>query len=352
MQTSFPHINIMEKSIFEDIERREKTDERQSKYSKYCDLVYYPSSVTPGIELAMMVYKPDKPTHIFVTTHGWHMSIPSHSVESVTGASSCLAVHVDMRGRALSDGKADCNGFEIYDVIDACEYVKKHYAEYISDPEVVYFEGGSGGGGNAYALAAKFPDYFAAITSMCGPSDYAVWYDNDPIGEFQDELSVWIGERGEKGAYNEAYASRSGIYGVKNLCSPMVIIHGETDERVPVYHARNYMKEVERQGKTDLVKYTELRGIGGFEHWQNATEADMQLIDRLSKENREKHQKPVEIARKGRMAVLGYLVTKHFSVFCESLDTVAEIIYDLDADTFEFIGDGKYTIIKKSARPI
>ena len=67
----------MEKSIFEDIERREKTSERQSRYSKYCDLIYYPSSVTPGIELAMMVYKPDKPTHIFVTTHGWHMSIPS-----------------------------------------------------------------------------------------------------------------------------------------------------------------------------------------------------------------------------------------------------------------------------------
>ena len=332
-------------TIYEDNIRADKTCERQNKYSKYCDLIYYSSSVTPGLRLAMLVCKPEKPTHIVATTHGWHMSIPTFS--ETRGPSGCLTVHVDMRGRAFSDGTPDCNGYELIDVIDACEYVKRHYTEYISDPDIVYFEGGSGGGGNAYALAAKFPDYFSAVTTMCGPSDYALWYDNDPIGEFRDELSVWIGDRGEKGTYNEAYASRSGICGVCNLCSPMVIIHGETDERVPSYHARNYMKEVEKNGKGDLVRYFELKGIGGFEHWKNATADDMMLIDSLAKENREKHQTPVNIPRKGRLAVLGYLVTKHFSVFCDSLDSVGEVVYDLDRGVIDFIGSCSARIIRR-----
>lgn len=331
-------------SIYEDKLRVEKSEARKSKYSKYCDLVYYESSVSPGIMLAMLVCKPEKPTPIVATTHGWHMSIPAFS--ETRGPSSCLTVHVDMRGRAMSDGRADCNGYELFDVIDACEYVKSHYAEYISDPNLVYFEGGSGGGGNAYALAAKFPDYFAAVTTMCGPSDYALWYDNDPIGEFQDELDVWVGNRGESGSYNEAYSSRSGICGVQNLCSPMVIIHGETDERVPSYHARRYVEEVERQGKDVLVKYYELKGIGGFEHWQNATLDDMCLIDSLSKKNRSDHTVPVSIPQRGKMAVLGYLVTKHFSVFCESVDNIGIVEYDLGLDSIEFHGNCSVRIIR------
>ena len=319
-------------SIYEDAIRAEKTTDRKNQYSPYCDLVYYESSVTPGVMLAMLVRKPNHPTPILATTHGWHMSIPAFV--PTDKPAECLTVRVDMRGRAFSEGKQDCNGYELFDVIDACEYVKKHYAEYVSDPDLVYFEGGSGGGGNAYALAAKFPDYFAAITTMCGPSDYMVWYDNDPIGEFCDDLDIWVGERGEKGSYNAAYASRSGIFGVENLCSPMVIIHGETDERVPSYHARNYMKEVERCGKNDLVTYHELKGIGGFEHWRNATHDDMLYIDRLSKEIRANNQSPINIPRKGKMTVLGYLVTKDFSVFCDNIDGMGEIEYDLDAGIF------------------
>lgn len=106
-----------------------------------------------------------------------------------------LRLQIDMRGRAFSDGAADCNGLELYDIIDACEYAKKHYSKYIIDPEVVYFEAGSGGGGNCYAVISKFPDYFAAATAMCGISDYGMWYDNDRTGEFRDEMDIWIASK-------------------------------------------------------------------------------------------------------------------------------------------------------------
>ena len=51
-------------------------DER-NRYSRYCDFIYYPSSITPGLTLAMRVCKPERPGYILATTHGWHMPIPA-----------------------------------------------------------------------------------------------------------------------------------------------------------------------------------------------------------------------------------------------------------------------------------
>lgn len=51
-------------------------EDRHNRYSPYCDLIYYPSSREPKLRMAMRVLKPRNPSHILVTTHGWHMSIP------------------------------------------------------------------------------------------------------------------------------------------------------------------------------------------------------------------------------------------------------------------------------------
>ena len=259
----------MENSLnkYEDRVRKEKVEgKKENRYSKYCDFIYYKSSVNPELTLAMRVLKPEKPSYIVATTHGWHMSIADFE-EYEKPVSDFLMVEVDMRGRAFSDGTQDCNGWELYDIIDAVEYVKKNYKEYLLSTSIVYFEAGSGGGGNAYAIAGKFPDYFAAIVSMCGISDYRLWYENDNVGEFRDELDIWIGD-----AHNlQAYNSRSGIITVKNLCTPLAIIHGEKDIRVPIYHARNYMEKVIENNKQHLVEYWEVSDIGGADHWSHAT---------------------------------------------------------------------------------
>ena len=46
------------------------------------------------------------------------------------------------------------------------------------------------------------------------------------------------------------------------------------------------------------------------------------------------------------MKVCGYLVTKEFSVFCDSLDRVGDIIYNLDEESFEYIGSGDVKILR------
>ena len=92
---------------FEDKLRIEKTDlVRENRYSRYCDFIFYPSSLDPQLILAMRVLKPEKPSYILAGTHGWHMSIPEFE-EYTEPQSDYLQIQVYMRGRAFSDGMPD-----------------------------------------------------------------------------------------------------------------------------------------------------------------------------------------------------------------------------------------------------
>lgn len=331
--------------LYSDRNREVKHDnlEIKNKYSKYRDLIYYRSSINPDIALAMIVNKPDKPSYLVATTHGWHMSIPQF-VENNDKPSKYLEVIVDMRGRAFSEGKQDCNGYELFDLYDACEYVKKHYKDYIIDENIIFYEGGSGGGGNAYELACKFPDYFAAIVAMCGISDYALWYKNDLVGEFKDEMEPWIGYTPEQNL--EAYASRSGIDGVSNLRSPMFIAHGETDIRVPCYHARNYVNKANEVGRGNLVTYWEVPQTGGPDHWTYITDENAKKLEQLCDEHKQAHLKPVTLERKGSLIIHGYLKTKYFFVVLDDIGAVGKIDYDIDKDYFKVDSKVGYKLYK------
>lgn len=321
------------------VRETKKGEEKKNQYSRYCDLIYYQSSINPELTLAMRISKPEKPSYILAGTHGWHMSIQRYE-ELEAPESEYLKVQVDMRGRAYSDGKPDCNGWELYDIIDAVEYVKEHYREYILDKDVVYFEAGSGGGGNAYTIAGKFPDYFAQVTALSGMSDYSLYYEDDKIGEFRDEMDVWIGDFQNK----EAYKTRSGIALLDNLCVSLAIVHGEKDIRVPIYHARNYVAAAAKCGKDHLVSYLELAGVGGMDHYVNITENQTRQMLEFSESLRRKNRKPVQIPRNGRMKVGGFLFTKEFYVILNSIDKMAEVEYDMDKGMLSVTGvaEGEY----------
>ena len=327
---------------FEDRVRAEKKEElRVNQYSKYCDFIYYQSSVNPELTLAMRILKPKAPSYIVVGTHGWHMSIPEFQ-EYESPESEYLKVQVDMRGRRFSDGQPDCNGLELIDVIDAVEYVKTHYSEYILDKEVVYYEGGSGGGCNGMAIAAKFPDYFAHYVNLYGPADLLMFYRNDKIGEFQDEMDVWIGN-----IENEtAYMARSGTWLVENICAPMVLVYGENDARVPIAQAEGYVARAKAVGKGNLISYIRLKGVGGRTHLDNITEAEQLAFEQFYEGERKKCRVPVSIPRKGKFKIGGYLITKHFSVMLDSMNKLADITYDLDNNIFEISGvsESEYTL--------
>jgi len=304
--------------------RQKEAKELVGKF-KWIDFRYYPSSVTPGIRLAATFRKPRKPAPILVTAHGWHgsLAVPTGKDDR---PGRYFTINVDMRGRAHSTGKPDASGWELQDWIDAVEFARREYAEYISDPECVYAVGGSGSGGNVYSLLWKFPDFFAAAVVRAGMSDYAEWYRRDEKGEFRDELEPWIG--GTLDEKPEAYKSRSGLTTVGNILTPLVIFHAEEDIRVPVYHARAYYEAAKKLGKN--VRYFELAGAGGRGHFDNITPEQTKLCATRQAELFEAYKRPPVLPGKGHMVVAGYLKTKMFRVVLSSIDRIGEVDYDLE----------------------
>lgn len=300
--------------------------------SEVVDFVQIKSSITDNVAFAAVIYKPSKPSPILLTTHGWHGSVSIPSKGSENPYPDFLFVQVDMRGRKYSTGKADCNGLELYDVYDAYKYVLKEYPELILDEKQVYFIGGSGGGGNGYALSGKFPDLFCSVVISCGISDYAEWFKNDTIGEFRDEMIPWIGTSPDQNM--EAYMSRSGITTLENILSPVYIVHGETDIRVPVTHARNFYSKALKFNKT--VHYLELDKVGTRSHWGNISPEQEQEKNEFISKGLEIKNAP-ELPIKGKFIVAGYIVTGKFSVFLDSIDSVGRIKYNLKRGKIKFI---------------
>ncbi|MDF2669388.1 MAG: peptidase family protein [Paenibacillus sp.] len=313
---------------YEDRERLGKSNMLEPFYSPYQDFRIYESSVTQGIRLGLNVIKPERPSYMLVKLHGWHMSMPMPERRETPLDSPYLIVQVDMRGRAFSEGEEDCNGYELIDIYDAVQFVRSEYSEYLLAPDPVYLEGGSGGGGNVLAAAAKFPDLFAAASAYYGISDYAVWYEQDKTGEFIDDMDIWIGCSPSQD--EQRYAARSGLHLAANVITPLYIAHGENDIRIPVDHARMYVQHMARLGKSSIIHYDELFGVGGQGHQDHIREEQLELIRIGSERNRTQHMAKRELPLKGELIIGGYVYTASFQVHLESVHSLAIMEYDLE----------------------
>lgn len=328
-------------SLFEDI--KFINDTSRFFTTEKIDFIRIKSTVSEGVEFAVVVFKPEKPSPIMLLSHGWHQSVMPPSGKSKNPYPGFLTVQVDMRGRQFSTGKPDCNGLELYDFYDTWLYLTQHYKKYISDPAQVYYSGGSGGGGNGYSIIGKFPDLFCSALISCGISDYAEWFKNDKVGEFRDEMLVWIGATPEQNM--EAYRSRSGITTTRNVLTPAYIVHGETDLRVPVTHARNFVNKAREYGKT--IQYLELENVGTRDHWGRITPEQEKQRAEFGREALKYHPAP-QLPPSGELIVAGYVVTKQFTVFMNSIDAVGKIKYDLQKRKVSFI-EGRGKIIWKKS---
>jgi pimeloyl-ACP methyl ester carboxylesterase len=296
----------------------------------------YPSSVQPDLTLYADFRVPAEPRRLLVTTHGWHGQIKqahSDNVPTETADPDWFTIAVEMRGRGDSGGKPDCNGWELQDVVDAVDFARRTYPDSILYPDLVTLIGGSGGGGNVMGLVGKFPDFFCRARAECGIGDYGLWYRNDKVGEFRDEMDVWMGTTPELDP--EAYASRGGVTTAGNLCAPLLIIHGDSDRRVPAEQSRAYVDAARRAGKGYLVTYYELKGVGHPGHYGGSTPAQTEFRLKTGEAFIQTEPTPAAIPEKGLFMVAGFIRTRHFEVELESINRVAELHYDLKRNRFK-----------------
>ncbi len=228
-----------------------------------------------------------------------------------------FAVGVQMRGRGGSAGTPDSGGLEILDIYDAVQYVLGHFADRI-DPLNVNLWGYSGGGGNAFSCAVRFPDLFNQIASFFGISDYAYWYSTS---SYADRIAAQVGGTPDEVPW--AYASRRALEAVGN--NPLSKIHifwDEMESACNPWMNKEYLRIAEQLGLINVVGHeskTTQPQDERYIHGNNKpgvrrAEENILLPEIFSSQ----HRRELSLPDSGHLEVPGFVITRHFQLWVGS----------------------------------
>jgi len=192
---------------------------------------------------------------IILVLHGYSGPFGGDDIIQRFAKKGLFAIKTYKRSFGGSQGTSDDSAREIYDFVDAVEYVKSHYSSVV-DPTNINVVGYSGGGGNVYGLITKFPDYFRTAQSFFGMSDYGYndtygWWNNGGSG-YQATMQSRIG--GTPSQVRNNYYARAHYFGAKNNPYTHIQLFTDTAETVvPSTHATQYTTISDAAGFTNVV---------------------------------------------------------------------------------------------------
>ncbi len=131
-----------------------------------------------------------------------------------------MALALSLRGWLGSEGENDQGLRQPLDVLAAIDWLAKRP---LVDPKRLALVGASMGGQVALLAAAHKPPV-QAVASFFAPADLARWREDNPfIRDYLDDLCG-----------PEGLPVRSPILRVAQIDAPVLLIHGDRDENVPV----------------------------------------------------------------------------------------------------------------------
>jgi dipeptidyl aminopeptidase/acylaminoacyl peptidase len=137
----------------------------------------------------------------------------------------------------------DWGGAEQGDVATVAEHVVEIH-DWVDEDRIVMY-GRSFGGYSAYWQAVQYPDLYDAVISWVGVSDLADMHENT-MPHFKTELmEKYMGDPEENA---DIYEERSPVTHVENIESPLLMLHGVNDRRVPVSQARLMDEALQEHG--------------------------------------------------------------------------------------------------------
>ena len=147
-------------------------------------------------------------------------------------------------GRGVAFGKrsqADYAGGEFEDLVDGIQHLA---STGLIDPERVGITGGSYGGFAAAWAATALTEHFAASVMFVGISDHVSRFGTTDIPEemFAVHSRRWPWE------HWDWFRERSPIYHSTKARTPLLILHGEDDARVPVSQGKELFRYLDAQG--------------------------------------------------------------------------------------------------------
>lgn len=278
---------------------------------------------------------------ICVLMHGWNGSAADYypSKTNEFAEYGFFSIAVGMRGRDGASGLPDANARELYDIIDAVEYVKANYPDEV-DPDNIVLAGYSGGGGNSFGLAAKFPDYINVHAAHFGISDAG--YDNQESWMVThpnrvSSLEERVGLSREEG--RERYYSRAHQYGIaKNYKNGFIFIyHDRGDSVVKWTQSQMVADEMEKESLSNFsIDITESTDNPRWRHQQ--PDAGSEVINTRNEWGPLVLNNAIpawEIADQGSLLIQGYIVTKKFSIWLgNGQEHVADLEYDVSGNSY------------------
>jgi pimeloyl-ACP methyl ester carboxylesterase len=198
-------------------------------------------------------YTPESgPRPLVIALHGWGArdfnAVLWPGLAQAASDQGFILVAPDVRGQS----EHTASGRVQRDVLDILNYVI-NAPEYNVDVNRVYLVGKSMGGMFASTIAAKYPDRFAGLVTIMGPSDLTQWY---------WEVETWRKNviANEVGGLPQnvpfGYQRRSASVMPHNLRHiPTLIIHGRDDTLVPFSHGENLYRVLEPYGKVTLQPF-------------------------------------------------------------------------------------------------
>jgi dipeptidyl aminopeptidase/acylaminoacyl peptidase len=131
---------------------------------------------------------------------------------------------------------------------DISEGVRHLVRTGVADPRRVCIYGASYGGYAAVWGLIKTPDLYRCGVALAGVTDinhlFSDWNDVGKIGR-----EIWRFRIGDRERDRARFDSVSPLLRAGDIRAPLLIAHGELDERVPIGHARRLMKAMDAHGR-------------------------------------------------------------------------------------------------------
>ncbi|HKP78193.1 MAG TPA: S9 family peptidase, partial [Phenylobacterium sp.] len=159
-------------------------------------------------------------------------------------------------GRAFEEAnRRDLGGGDLEDEANAARFLVQ--SGYV-DPKRIGITGGSYGGYMTVMALAKMPDFWAAGVEQYGIVNWnTMWERGSPaLREYQRML---IGDPVKDKA---VYAAVSPLTFLGNVRSPLLVLQGENDIRVPKYEAEQIVQRLKAKGATVEATYYPGEGHG------------------------------------------------------------------------------------------
>jgi len=145
------------------------------------------------------------------------------------------------------------------------------------DPDRVVAMGGSYGGFMVLAALTEYPDLWAAGVDVVGIANFVTFLEN--TGDWRRELRE--AEYGSLDEDREFLESISPINNIEAIESPLFVLHGANDPRVPVGEAEQIVERAREQGVPVRKLIFDDEGHG-FSKLENRIEAYRAVVDFLA----------------------------------------------------------------------